>query len=187
VFILHEHSARPMRLRGNKIIPATIIPLFKECLECKEYVGLQSGIKARVLNVGGHLNPAPECKDAYYLSNVMPATLDEAASNAGNGEIFVPVNSTYKVELFTVYEVETVNWPASLNGFWISVSFNQDNLMCGYGWFCKNEERSQAIVVNGELKNTKTTIKALRSLFQKSVECIGQNVVQAATYSLSED
>ncbi|MCM3702071.1 hypothetical protein [Paenibacillus macerans] len=63
MFILLEHSLRPLRIHGNKVIPATIIPLDKGRLEISRYVGVKSGARVRVLNFGGHIKPAPESKD----------------------------------------------------------------------------------------------------------------------------
>lgn len=172
MFILLEHSLRPWRIRGKKVTPATIIPLDKERLETNRYVGMKSGVTVCVLNFGGHISSAPESKDAFYLSNVMPATLDESASNAMDGEVFIPISNTCKVELLAINEIEPINWPESLNCYWISVSFSQNNQVRGYGWFCKNNKLSEAILVNGELENdSPTIIKGLRPLFQKPVEC----------------
>ncbi|MGZ7445795.1 hypothetical protein [Paenibacillus sp. TH7-28] len=173
MFILLEHSLRPCRMRGNKVIPATIIPLDKERLEINCYIGMKSGARVRVLNFGGHIKPAPESKDAFYLSDVIPATLDESASNAMDGEVFIPVSSSCKVELLAINDIKPIYWPESLNGYWISVSFNQKNQIRGYGWFCKkNELIGEAVLVNGELENdSPTIIKGFRSFFQKTVEC----------------
>lgn len=137
MFILLEHSLRPLKLHDRKVTPATIIPMDIEQLKTTEYIGIKSGKRVNALNFGGHINPAPEAKDAYYLSKVMPATLDESASNAINGDIFVPSNEAYTVELLTLNEIKAIYWPGSVNGYWISVGFYQNDQFKGNGWFYK--------------------------------------------------
>ncbi|TVX94889.1 hypothetical protein [Cohnella terricola] len=173
MFILLEHSLRPLKLRGKKVTPSTIIPMHIEQLKPTEYIGIRSGKRVSALNFGGHITPDPEAKDAFYLSKVMPVTLDESALNAINGDIFVPANEACSVEILTVNEIRAINWPDSVNGYWISVSFYQNDQFKGNGWFYKNEGGSEDILLNGDLeyKGGTTIIKAIRPLFQKTVEC----------------
>lgn len=172
MFILLEHSLRPLKLRDRKVTPSTIIPMDIEQLKPTEYIGIKSGKRIGALNFGGQITPAPEAKDAFYLSKVMPATLDESSSNATDGDIFVPSNEACTIELIKINDIKAINWPDSVNGYWISVRFYQNDQFKGNGWFYKNNGGGEALLLNGELQYDRATIiKAMRSLFQKTVEC----------------
>lgn len=188
MFILLEHSLRPLKLRDKKVTPSTIIPAGIEQLRTTEYIGIRSRKRISALNFGGHISPAPEAKDAFYLSKVMSATLDESASNATNGDIFVPSNEACTVEILTINEIRAINWPDSVNGYWISVRFYQNDQIKGNGWFYKSDGGGEAILLNGDLQYDSTTIvKAIRPLFQKAVECECNGLVSKEYWDFRPD
>lgn len=161
-----------MKLRDKKVTPSTIIPLDVEQLKTTEYTGIRSGKRVSVLNFGGLITPAPEAKDAFYLSRVMPATLDEFGSSATNGDVFVPSNEACTVEFLSINDIKVMNWPDSVNGYWISVRFYQKDELKGKGWFHINNGAGEALLLNGKLQyDSPTIIRAMRPLFQKTVEC----------------
>lgn len=149
-----------------------------EQLKPSEYIGIRSRKKINVLNFGGRIAPTREAKDAFYLSKVMPATLDESASNATNGDVFVPSNEPCTVELIKIREIKPINWPDSITGYWISVEIYQNEQFQGKGWFRRNDEGGEILLLNSELQNNSTTlIKAKRSLFQNTVECVCNDLI----------
>lgn len=187
MFILLEHSLHPLKLRDQKVIPSTIIPMDMEQLKPSEYISIRSGKRITVLNFGGRIAPTPEAKDAFYLSKVMPATLDESASNATDGDVFVSFNEPCKVELIKIKEIETIHWPDSINGYWISVEIYQNDQFVGKGWFRKNDVGGEILLLNTELQyNTTTTVKAMRALFKKTVVCECNGLESKQIYQLEE-
>ncbi|WP_088830485.1 hypothetical protein [Paenibacillus tyrfis] len=171
-FMLLEHSARPLRLQGNKITAATVIPLSKARLSAGDYVGATSGLIIRLISCSGHLTPGPEAKDAFYLSNATPATLDEAAAGAQDGEVFVPTHGTWRIQRLLAEGIKPLHWPDSLDDYWITVSFVQNHLVRGCGWLRKTGATGEMILVNGELTNgSSITVTGMKTLRQATVEC----------------
>lgn len=149
-FILIEHETKPMKLKGNKIVPATISPLRVDGLEVGEYVGIESKQKIKLLNFGGFIGYTPQAKRTAHLAKDIPATLDENACNAKNGELYVPVNSTNSVQQVIFNQIVTQNWVNS--DFWIPSLFYHNDVLIGEGWFRINEELNQAIVINASIE-----------------------------------
>ncbi|MEC0210449.1 hypothetical protein ABEX47_19260 [Paenibacillus ehimensis] len=171
-FMLLEHSPRPLKLRGNKITAATVIPLSKERLAACDYVGTKSGLTMKLINCGGYISAAPEAKDAFYLSDVTPATLDEAASGAQDGEVFVPIHGTWRIHRLQAAGIKPLHWPDSLDSYWITVSFVQNHLVRGCGWLRQTGTTGEMILVNGELDYGRPlTITAMKTLRKATVEC----------------
>ncbi|MCM3271875.1 hypothetical protein [Paenibacillus elgii] len=173
-FMLLEHSPRPLKLRGNKVTAATIIPLSKERLSAGDYVGTKSGLIIKLIDSSGHLTPGPEAKDAFYISDVTPATLDEAAAGAQDGEVFVPARGAWRIHRLQADGIKPLRWPDSLDGYWITVSFVQNHLVQGCGWFRKTATTGEMILVNGELDYGRPlTITAMKTLQKATVtvEC----------------
>ncbi|KPV55617.1 hypothetical protein QJ48_32110 [Paenibacillus sp. A3] len=171
-FMLLEHSPRPLKLRGNKITAATVIPLSKERLSAGDCVGTKSGLIIKLISSSGHLTPGPEARDAFYLSDVTPATLDEAAASAQDGEVFVPIHGTWRIHQLQADGIKPLHWPDSLDGYWITVSFVQNHLVRGCGWLRKTATTGEMILVNGELNYGRPlTITAMKTLRKATVEC----------------
>lgn len=171
-FMLLEHSARPMKLRGNKITPAAVIPLTKGRLSAGDYVGTRSGLTMKLINCGGYISAAPEARDAFYLSDVTPATLDEAASGAQDGEVFVPAPGVWHIQRLKADGIKPLHWPDSLDGYWITVSFAQNHLDRGRGWFRKTGATGGMILVNGELDyGHPLIVTAIKTLQHTTVVC----------------
>jgi hypothetical protein len=89
-FIIQEISDRPMKIRGKNlvIIPATILPIDSNSLSKGDYVGMRSGLRIHLIDFGGFIGAIPEAKDAYFLSEAMPATFNEDAKMASSGEVY---------------------------------------------------------------------------------------------------
>ncbi|MFD3269977.1 hypothetical protein ACE3MS_07515 [Paenibacillus dendritiformis] len=59
----------------------------KEELVNGEYIGARSRQKVNLINHGGMLLAAPDLRDAYHISNMIPATLSKKAALIECGEI----------------------------------------------------------------------------------------------------
>lgn len=89
-FIIVEHSIKPTKLKGNKVIFATISPITEEEITEGEYVGTESGLIVKLVYVGGFI------KHFDYEQKLVPATFDERASAAIIGEIFCTIDNIIK-------------------------------------------------------------------------------------------
>lgn len=145
-FILIEHETKPIKLKGNKIVPATISPLRADRLEAGEYIGIESKQKIKLLNFGGFISYTPQAKMTAHLAEDIPATLDENACNAKDGELYVAVESASNVQQVIFSKIITQNWVNS--DFWIASLFYHNDILIGEGWFKINGVLNQAVVVN---------------------------------------
>ncbi|MFL1675785.1 hypothetical protein [Paenibacillus dendritiformis] len=59
----------------------------KEELLNGEYIGARCRQKVNLINHGGMLLAAPDLRDAYHISNMIPATLSKKAAVIECGEI----------------------------------------------------------------------------------------------------
>ncbi|AWB43154.1 hypothetical protein DCC85_02175 [Paenibacillus sp. CAA11] len=134
-FILLEREQKPIRLRGRKVIPSTISVLSKDTLVDGEYIGVRSKKKVNLLNHGGTLIAAPELREAYYISNMTPATLGEEASRIDSDEVFVVPEDFQKIKKYTFmkYTIKDV-WRDVFNSFWIPCSLFDQHCKLGAGW-----------------------------------------------------
>ncbi|MDR9857323.1 hypothetical protein RJP21_27380 [Paenibacillus sp. VCA1] len=133
-FILIEHEKRPIKLRGKKVIPSTISVFNKDTLEDGEYVGVRSHQRVILINHGGSLIAAPELRDVYKISNMIPATLNEEAVQIECDEIFVKINDLSKVKRYSFKEYTVTDiWKDTFSLYWIPCSFSVENTI-GYGW-----------------------------------------------------
>ena len=92
----------------------------------------------------------PQAKRTAHLAKDIPATLDENACNARNGEVYVPVDSTSSVQQVVFNQIITQNWINS--DFWIPSLFYHYDILIGEGWFRLNEELNQAVIINATVE-----------------------------------
>lgn len=92
MFICIEHEQKPLKLKGNKVIPSLIGKLDKDSLVPGTYVGLYSGLKVKLLNEGGFVQADPHLRALYEVANICPATLGEEAAAVRNNEVFSRAN-----------------------------------------------------------------------------------------------
>lgn len=168
-FILIEHEKLPIRVKGKKVILATISVIDIEIIVPGTYIELSNDTIISLINLGGFLSVAPEMKEAYYLANIIPATLSEAANKANDGEIFVSADTKTKILKLVAENNYEDQWPDFLQGFWIPSKFYIQDSILGYGWFNKGDSSSKAIVIDidEEIKSC-ISVSALRS---EKVKC----------------
>ena len=97
-FILVEHESKPIKLKGNRVVLATISPLNIDELKTGQYVGIKTGLKVELMNFGGFIGYTSQAKKTAYLAKETPATLDEMACTAANGDVFVLVDRINQAE-----------------------------------------------------------------------------------------
>lgn len=71
-FILIEHSQEPLKVRERMVVPSTISILDSPVKG--EYIGVKSKQKISLINHGGFMKVAADVREAYHLSNIIPAT-----------------------------------------------------------------------------------------------------------------
>ena len=131
-------------------MPATISPLRVEELKEGEYIGVITKQKIKLINFGGFIGYTSQAKKIAYLSSDVPATLDEYACNATNGELFISVDISSNVHHVVFNQIITQNWINS--DFWIPSLFYQSDTLIGEGWFKINQDLNQAIILNTTIK-----------------------------------
>ena len=148
-FVLIEHETKPMKLKGDKIVPATISPLRVEELKEGEYIGVISKQRIKLINFGGFIGYTSQSKKIAHLSSDIPATLDEYACNATNGELFISVDIASSVHHVVFNQIITQNWINS--DFWIPCLFFQNEILIGEGWYKINQDLNQAIILGATI------------------------------------
>ncbi len=150
MFVLIEHDTKPIKVQGNKIVPATVSPLRFNELKEGEYIGVITKKKIKLISFGGFIGYIPKSKNMAYLSSDVPATLDEYACNATNGELFVLIDIAGSAHHVIFSQILTQNWVNS--DFWIPSLFYQNDTLVGEGWFIVNQNLNQAIILNATIE-----------------------------------
>lgn len=173
MFILYEHSPKSLRLRDRSIIPATIFPYKNSIPPNRSYIGSKSGVIISLLQTGGFIKADAAVRDAWFLSRAMPATLDESAVYALDGEVFVPVDQSSKITFVMFSEIILGYWPDSLRNAWISASFETNDERRCAGWFRLTNTGREAALINDRFESVDSIrVKSVALLFNKYAECI---------------
>ncbi|KQO15423.1 hypothetical protein [Paenibacillus sp. Leaf72] len=176
-FILLERERKPIKLRGQKVVPSTISALSKNLLLEGEYVGVKSGKKVTVINIGGSgLIAAPELRDAYSISNIIPATLSEDAVQLECDEIFVIYKNILDVKRYIFEGISTKEfWEDVFNSFWVPSDYYIGNKRLGTGWI--RISTREIILINGSIpKNENLQIISMKSIFNSKSNLILENI-----------
>lgn len=149
MFILTEHECKPLKLRGNKVIPSTISTFTNNPLPLKKYVGLNSGIRTQLINEEGTLNAGPHLREVYYTTNLHPATLGDEAVLAERNELFVLDGIEHDI---TKFSFEIVNHSITkedlelIDDYWVPGNFGGEN----NGWIHLN---GNTAILEGPISN----------------------------------
>ncbi|MBE1446738.1 hypothetical protein [Paenibacillus sp. OAS669] len=176
-FILVEREKRPIKLRRKKVIPSTISVLNRDTLVDGEYIGVRSHQRVNLLNHGGSLLAAPEFRDAYYISNMIPATLDEGAAQIENDEVFVDEKKLSKVKRYSFENyIFTDVWKDTFNSFWVPCSFSVQNHRIGSGWL--KVSTKEIILLEGSIprQSNNILVNFLLSLWDTKNEVMLDNL-----------
>ncbi|WJH31208.1 hypothetical protein N6H13_11980 [Paenibacillus sp. CC-CFT742] len=137
-FILIEREEKPVRLRGNRVVPSTITVHSQAGLGLGKYVGFRSGIHVNLINCGGVIMAAPEAKHAYKLGNFVPATLSEEAVQSHASELFVREEDLPAVQEYTFSIIHSKGikelYDEATQSIWIPGKFyvGQENVLLGW-------------------------------------------------------
>lgn len=178
-FILLEHEKRPIKLRGKKVVPSTVSVLSKDTLVDGEYIGVKSRQRVNLINHGGTLIAAPELRDAYHISNMIPATLDEEASEIECDEIFVTEKNVSQVKRYTFEGFSaSVLWNEIFSSFWIPCNYYLESNRVGTGWLRVSTQ--EIICIDSLLPKQSEVIQAisLLPLLGSKIEVTLANVVE---------
>ncbi|SFE87016.1 hypothetical protein SAMN04487969_108141 [Paenibacillus algorifonticola] len=177
-FILLERERKPIKLRGQKVVPATITALNRNLLLEGEYVGVKSGKKVTIIHIGGSgLIAAPELRDAYSISNTIPATLSEDAVQLDSDEIFVVYERILDVKRY-VFEGISMNnfWDDVFYSFWVPSDYYIDNERIGTGWI--RISTREIILINGSIpKNEKIQVISTHSISNLKINLILETII----------
>lgn len=91
----------------------------KEELVNGEFIGVRSRQKVNLINHGGMLLAAPELRDTYHVSNMIPATLSKKAALIEFGEIlfFVSANNRLDIKRYvTSKKIQLVSFFSIMKG-----------------------------------------------------------------------
>lgn len=134
-FLLIERDKKPIKWRGRKVVLSTISVLNRDALADGEYFGVKSQRRMQLIHHGGSLIAAPELRDVYHISNIMPATLDEEAAHMECGEVLAAAKDLSKIKRYLFEEYTVIEaWSDTWNPFWIPCSFSVESNTIGKGW-----------------------------------------------------
>jgi hypothetical protein len=148
-FKLLEFDKRPMKLKGGKIIAATVIPLTDDSLDGGNYTAMPSG-KRIVLKSGGMLAlGSPDAKLAFSLMKPRGASLGE-----GLLEIESPFEEVYVEEANRTsvkhYSIDFDSVFPALHGYWIPGNITAPDKSMYEGWFKINDFSVELLVIGCE-------------------------------------
>ncbi len=166
-FLLIEHECKPVKLKGNKVVPSIISPLRGEELKHGEYIGIMSKYRIKLLNYGGFVGYTPQMKKVAYLSKEIPATLDENACSVLNGELFIPLDRVIKVHQVVFNKIVTGDWIYS--DLWVPSQFFNNDIYIGEGWFRLNDQSNQAIIIS-EVRELELPVK-VSAIYDSKIIC----------------
>ena len=117
-FKLLEFDKRPMKIKGSKVIAATVIPLTADSLVNGHFVALPSGKKVELKSGGMLAKGSHEAKEVFSLMKARGASLSENLLELDNPveEVFVEESVATSVTHF-VFEIDSVR--PELQGYWI--------------------------------------------------------------------
>ena len=133
-FLLLEHERKPLLLRGERIVPATVVALTPEALATGNYVGLLDSLFIEVKSLGLLADATPEAKAAYALMRARAVTLDMAASSAQCEQVFVGTDECCVIGKVKGTPSGEHAWPADLIGYWLPAAFRQGSGSISNGW-----------------------------------------------------
>ena len=83
-FLVLEHDQRPMKIRGEQVIAATIIPLHSDAVSAGLYIGARSGHVLEVKFLGLLADAVPEARPAYAAMRAVGVTLGKSGAGSAS-------------------------------------------------------------------------------------------------------
>lgn len=145
-FLVLEHDQRPMKIRGEQVIAATIIPLHSEAVSAGLYIGARSGHVLEVKHVGILADAVPEARPAYATMRAVGVTLSKSGVEATYNDVYVPLEQPQIVQAWHGNLLASY-WPVELSGYWLPAIFETGEELAE-GWFrVQSKQEVEAIVV----------------------------------------
>jgi hypothetical protein len=148
-FKILEFDKRPMKLKGSKIIAATVVPLTDDSLVVGNFTAMPSGKRIELKSGGLLAQGSPDAKQAFSLMKPRGASLGESLL-----EVEHPIEEVY-VEEANITSVKHYiidfdsNYPA-LRGFWIPGNITVSDKSYYEGWFKINDSSVELLVIGCE-------------------------------------
>ena len=157
-FLILEHDQRPMKIRGEQVIAATIIPLHSEAISAGLYIGAHSGHVLEIKSVGLLADAISKARPAYAAMRAVGVTLSKSGAEAATDDVYVPLEQYQIVQAWHGDLFTSSNWPAELSGYWLPATFEIGEEQAE-GWFrVKPTQEVEALLVGAwaEKSNTAT-------------------------------
>lgn len=147
-FLILEHDQRPMKIRGEQVIAATIIPMKSDAVSAGLYIGTRSGHVLEVKHLGLLADTVPASRPAYAAMQAVGVTLGKFGAEAQTDDVYVPLEQSYFVQAWQGI-LTTSSWPYELSDYWLPATF-EIGAEQAEGWFrVKLNQEVEALVIGG--------------------------------------
>lgn len=132
-FLLLELDRKPMKLKGQAMLPGISVPTHAEGIAPGTYKGVFSGVSVLVLAMGGRVFPDEAARQAFAAMRPVPVSIAPALLDRDEllFDVFVEDDANWTM---TGGRVAVQALPASMAGFWLPVCFSVSEMPLGRGW-----------------------------------------------------
>ncbi|WP_157055529.1 hypothetical protein [Achromobacter spanius] len=139
-FLLMELDRRPIKVKGEAILPGIAIPGGAEDFRPGEYIGVNSGVVVELVNVGGKILPEEPARFAFSVCGPTPVSL--RVDRIHRDTLLTDVLVKNKSELVVAEcEFSRNSLPHELEGYWLPTVFFRGETRIGTGWILQTAGR----------------------------------------------